>query len=150
MTRKTWSNFPHWWLKKSTHLSHWMLEAWLLLLLRLCSVMRLSSSSSSMRKGCDEVGSSSGQEYCWRKGWDNAASAVRRSMGLKVKIRSRKSTAGRGKEGVGVKPKLYVLDLQTSSHDSSITSSVTGQKSCGFLYLFFSLLTLPLFVPFIL
>lgn len=136
--------------KISTHLSHWMLEAWLLLLLRLCSVMRLSSSSSSMRKGCDEVGSSSGQEYCWRKGWDNAASAVRRSMGLKVKIRSRKSTAGRGKEGVRVKPKLYVLDLQTSSHDSSITSSVTGQKSCGFLYLFFSLLALPLFVPFIL
>ncbi|KAA8577536.1 hypothetical protein FQN60_017592 [Etheostoma spectabile] len=50
---------------------------------RLCSVTRLSSSSSSIRKGCDEVGSSSGQEYCWKKGWDSAASAVSRSMGLK-------------------------------------------------------------------
>lgn len=76
-----------------------MLDSWLLLLLRLCSVTRLSSSSSSMRKGCDEVGSSSGQEYCWRKGWDSAASAVSRSMGLKVKIRSRKSTAERRRQG---------------------------------------------------
>jgi len=76
-----------------THLSQWMLEAWLLLLLRLCSVTRLSSSSSSMRKGCDEVGSSFGHEYCWRNVWDSAALAVSRSMGLKVKIRSRKSTA---------------------------------------------------------
>ncbi|TNN62605.1 hypothetical protein EYF80_027204 [Liparis tanakae] len=60
-----------------------MLEAWLLLLLRLRSVTRLSSSSSSMRKGCDEVGSSSGHEYCWRNVWDSAALAVSRSMGLK-------------------------------------------------------------------
>lgn len=59
---------------------------------------RLSSSSSSMRNGCRDMGSSSGQEYCRRKGWDRAASAVNRSMGLKVKIRSRKSTAERGSE----------------------------------------------------
>lgn len=64
-------------------------------------MMRLSSSSSSMWKGCVEVGSSSGQEYCWRKGWHSAASAVSRSMGLKVKMRSRKSTAERGELSKG-------------------------------------------------
>lgn len=78
-----------------THLSQCMLDAWLLLLLRLCSVIKLSSSSSSMRNGCRDVGSSSRQEYCRRKGWDRAASAVNLSMGLKVKICSRKSTAER-------------------------------------------------------
>lgn len=61
-------------------------------------MMRLSSSSSSMWNGCRDVGSSSGQEYCRRKGWARAASAVNRSMGLKVKMRSRKSTAEGGIE----------------------------------------------------
>ncbi len=69
------------------YLSQWELSMWP------CSVTRLSSSSSSMRKGCKETGSSRGHEYLCRYGWDKAASAVSRSMGLKVRIHSRKSMA---------------------------------------------------------
>lgn len=70
---------------RALYLSQWELSAWL------CSVTRLSSSSSSMRNGCKETGSSWGHEYLCRYGWDKAASAVSRSMGLKVRIHSRKS-----------------------------------------------------------
>lgn len=104
-----------------------MLEAWLLLLLRLCSVIRLSSSSSSMRNGCNEVGSSSGQEYCWRKGWDSAASAVSRSMGLKVKIRSRKSTAERRRrrsDPWGRKTKCWSHEKKKSSSVAELTPNL--------------------------
>lgn len=85
-------------------------------------MIKLSSSSSSMRNGCRDVGSSSRQEYCRRKGWDRAASAVNLSMGLKVKICSRKSTAERGRLEDEIKKELIValrsalifLLLQTS------------------------------------
>lgn len=70
-------------------------------------MIKLSSSSSSMRNGCRDVGSSSRQEYCRRKGWDRAASAVNLSMGLKVKICSRKSTAERGRVEDEVKKIAY-------------------------------------------
>lgn len=72
-------------LQWEVYLSQWELSAWP------CSVTTLSSNSSSMRKGCRETGSSWGHEYLCRYEWDKAASAVSRSMGLKVRIHSKKS-----------------------------------------------------------
>lgn len=112
----------------AVYLSQWELSAWP------CSVTTLSSSSSSIRKGCRETGSSWGHEYLCRYGWDKAASAVSRSMGLKVRMHSRKSMPEMWIPWLKllmyhcwcIKINILILPLSSTSDSSSLSDLLTS------------------------